>query len=279
MGAMKAGRPSITASFVAYARATAAASPMTTPALVDPLARALVPFPFSLFVPSGPIGQGAARVASLGLVDHIALRTCAIDEAIGGDFRQLVILGAGLDGRAYRLQSLATTRVFEVDHPATHTEKTARAQSLSARSQSIAHVAVDFGKDDLAGALAAFGHDESAPTAWILEGVTMYLPASISRLLFTKVAAASAPGSVLALTYLEPLPHRALHVAANGMFTLLGEPLANTFLREEIAEVLSEVEMPVRADTGPRDWAMRFGASSALASLFGRERLAVAAKT
>ncbi len=280
---MKPGRPSITASFVAYARATAAVSPMTTPPLRDPLAGALVPFPFSLFVPRGPIGQRAARVASLGLVDHIALRTCAIDDAIGAGStasgpRQLVILGAGLDGRAYRMESLAGARVFEVDHPATHAAKTARAQSLSAHSKSIAHVAVDFGADDLSVALAGHGHDAALPTAWILEGVTMYLPGPITRLLFAKVATASASGSVFAVTYLEPLPHPMLHKAANGMFTLLGEPLGNSFRSDEIAEALAGVNMTIRSDTGPYDWARRFGASAALATLFGNERLAVAVK-
>jgi hypothetical protein len=60
------------------------------------------------------------------MADMIALRTAAIDqsvrEAIAGGATQLVILGAGYDGRAWRLPELAGVKVFEVDHPATQGE-------------------------------------------------------------------------------------------------------------------------------------------------------------
>src|SRR4029078_7880814 len=65
--------------------------------------------------------------------DMIALRTAAIDDAvrdaIASGAKQLVIVGAGYDGRAWRMPELTGVKVFEVDHPATQREKRARAHA------------------------------------------------------------------------------------------------------------------------------------------------------
>ncbi len=134
---MREGWPSVTASFVAFARAAASAAPMTSSPLADPVARRLFPWP------GGRLGQVVARATSAGLVDHIALRTAAIDELLGAGPRplpQLVLLGAGLDARAHRLGSLAETRVFEVDHPASQRLKRRLTRGLPVRAHSVEYV-------------------------------------------------------------------------------------------------------------------------------------------
>ncbi|MFO0661821.1 MAG: class I SAM-dependent methyltransferase [Polyangiaceae bacterium] len=87
----------------------------------DHHARALLPIPFSPLIPKpdrkrSRAAQHAIRVLSAGLVDHIALRTAAIDaavdESVSRGVRQLVILGAGLDLRAYRLESPSAPFVY-----------------------------------------------------------------------------------------------------------------------------------------------------------------------
>src|SRR4051812_18119981 len=99
-------------------------------------------------------------------------RTVAIDDAVrAGPRGQVVILGAGLDGRAWRLDELAGAELFEVDHPDSQADKQNRAAALG---EPVAHrhlVPIDFRSDDLGGALAAAGHDSTAPTTWIWEGV------------------------------------------------------------------------------------------------------------
>src|SRR4051812_28904965 len=63
----------------------------------------------------------AMKRGSFGLVPHVSLRTLAIDRVVRADVergvRQVVVLGAGLDARPYRMPELAQSVVFEVDHP------------------------------------------------------------------------------------------------------------------------------------------------------------------
>ena len=130
---MREGRPSTTAAAVALARGVATIAPPAPGLAQDPMAEVLLTgLPAALLralqrAPPLP-GLGATLSAvSLGLVDHIALRTQAIDLALlaglAAGARQLVILGAGLDARAYRIDALDDVVAFEVDHPATQAYK------------------------------------------------------------------------------------------------------------------------------------------------------------
>ncbi|MCZ7677432.1 MAG: class I SAM-dependent methyltransferase [Sandaracinaceae bacterium] len=140
---MREDRPSTTASVVAFARAVATLRGSRAPAC-DPLAKSLVhPALGALLRALDPLGSRpldlGLRLASAGLVDHIALRTAAIDRALtellAGGPRQLVILGAGLDARAYRLPGVEEAVVFEVDHPATQRFKRERARTATPRAR------------------------------------------------------------------------------------------------------------------------------------------------
>lgn len=266
---MREGWPSITASCVAFARAAASAAPMTTSSLEDPVAKRLFPWP------RGPVGQSIARAFSLGLVDHIALRTAAIDEALSSGFGQLVLLGAGLDARAYRLRAIANGRVFEVDHPTSQRLKLRFARGLAPRARSIDHLAADFLHDDVEALLANARHDASAPTAWIIEGVAVYLPATVTSRLLDVVRARSAPGSVLALTYIRASRTAIARRVGGVLLGALGEPLGEAFTPDEIAERLRAAGLEVESDTNDVDWCARFGASSRLARLFRDERLVI----
>lgn len=94
-------------------------------------------------------------------------RTVAIDDAIRASAApQVVILGAGLDGRAWRMSELSDATVFEVDHPDSQREKRARAAQLAPIAREIRFVPVDFARDDLEAALAAGGHDPMQRLSW-----------------------------------------------------------------------------------------------------------------
>jgi methyltransferase (TIGR00027 family) len=270
---MREGRPSITASCVAFARAAASAAPMTTAVLDDPVARRLFPWP------NGLVWQSIARALSFGLVDHIALRTAAIDEAISGGYAQLVLLGAGLDARAYRLRSVANGRVFEVDHPASQRLKLEYARGLEPSARAIEYVAADFLHDDIDTLLAKAGHDAKVATAWIIEGVAMYLPVAVTTRLLDVVSARSAPGSILALTYIHA-SRRAIARRVGGVFLgALGEPFREAFSRADITERIRAAGLDVESDTNDVDWSKRFGASSRLARFFHDERLVLARRS
>jgi methyltransferase (TIGR00027 family) len=266
---MREGKPSFTAAAVAAARGVAR---------VDPLAQALVDGPLSVVLRAGRLGRvpaAAVNLASFGLVDHIEMRTLAIDaalrEAVEAGVRQLVVLGAGLDARAWRMPELAETRVFEVDHPSTQAYKRARVGARSPAAKDVRFVAVDFAKDSLEAALANAGHDVAAPTFWLWEGVTPYLPREAVRATLAAVAARSAKGSRIAVTYGTPrgstLGATAVRAARFAFRAIIGEALVGLLSAEDMRDELADVGFRLLEDCSAADWGARFGG--------GRRRLLV----
>jgi methyltransferase (TIGR00027 family) len=273
---MREGKPSFTAAAVAAARGIAR---------VDPLAMALVGGPLSFVMRVGRVGKAPAAVvnlATLGLVDHIEMRTLAIDaavrEATEAGVRQLVVLGAGLDARAWRMPELAGTHVFEVDHPSTQAYKRARVGERSPSAKDVTFVAVDFAKDSLLDAMAGAGHDATAPTFWLWEGVTPYLPLEAIRATLAAIASRSASGSRIAVTYATPegSPLGATAVrAARFAFRVIGEALVGLLSPEAMQAELADVGFRLLEDLSAEDWGARFGAGKRR-FLFVDEHLAVA---
>ncbi|HEX7323630.1 MAG TPA: class I SAM-dependent methyltransferase [Mycobacterium sp.] len=128
--------------------------------------------------------------------DKAASDKAASDKAAG--IRQVVILASGLDSRAYRLDWPAGTVVYEIDQPEVLSYKSA---TLAARgvepSCDRRAVAIDL-RQDWPAALCAAGFDPAAPTAWLAEGLLMYLPAEAQDRLFEQITELSAPGSRVA---------------------------------------------------------------------------------
>jgi methyltransferase (TIGR00027 family) len=162
---------------------------------------------------------------------YMQLRTRVIDDdvaafvASGG--RQLVLLGAGFDTRAWRLGALANVGVFEVDHPATQAKKRALMRKDTPKG-SVAFVPWDFERDPLDRLYARLGldgHDARAPTMTILEGVLPYLTEETTASTFAGIARYSAPGSPLAFTYTEKaLVEAKASSNQRKLLRLLGEP-------------------------------------------------------
>jgi methyltransferase (TIGR00027 family) len=134
--------------------------------------------------------------------NYQAVRTHFFDayfaEAVDAGIRQVVILASGLDSRAYRLDWPAGTTVYEIDQPKVlaYKEATLAAHDVTPAAQRRA-VAIDL-RQDWPAALTAAGFDPAAPTAWLAEGLLMYLPADGQDRLFEQITALSAPGSRIA---------------------------------------------------------------------------------
>jgi methyltransferase (TIGR00027 family) len=112
--------------------------------------------------------------------------------------RQLVLLGAGMDARAYRLAGLEELHVFEVDQPTTFNvkEPLLADERLSVASRSV--VATDFTDRGRWGReLEAAGLDAAAPTVWLLEGLLMYLSLDDTHELMREVGRLSGPSSAV----------------------------------------------------------------------------------
>jgi methyltransferase (TIGR00027 family) len=142
------------------------------------------------------------RVHRLG-VDYQAVRTHFFDEyfgsAVSAGIRQVVILAAGLDSRAYRLRWPADTAVYEIDQPEVLEYKSGILQSHDAAPTARrCAVPVDL-RDDWPEALTAAGFEPGRPTAWLAEGLLPYLPGDAQDRLFEMVTALSARGSQIAV--------------------------------------------------------------------------------
>ena len=279
---MRPGRPSQTAALVAYMRALANIGATSAAGFSDPTASVLLPplwskafgFAERKFAKARPDQR---RQFTRG-VDALALRTLAIDqsvsEALARGVRQVVILGAGLDGRAYRLAGIERADVFEVDHPATQSYKRRRASALKARARSITHVSVNFERDSLDTALAASGHRGDEPTFWVWEGVVTYLTDEAVRETLKAVVARSANGSGIVISYSE---HNQRSFVRRLIFGAMGEPQIGARQPEAMARLVTEAGIVIEQDSGISEWAERFQAEPPfrrlhLRALVGRVR-------
>jgi methyltransferase (TIGR00027 family) len=208
------------------------------------------------------------------VIDMLTLRTLAIDEflvaALSGaqseGIDQLVILGAGLDARAFRLAELGSVDVLEVDHPATQGYKRTRCSGLTPRARSLRFVAVDFEEDCLKEKLISGGFDAARRTMWIWEGVIMYLSDAALRATLDSIAALSLPESLLLAQYREPFStDDAIQQRMLDSLRRCGEPPIGLRTRETMRVELERAGLRVICDEGTDDWAMRFGGSPPLA--------------
>jgi len=239
------------------------------PAIVrDPFAAELLPAGYASIVRAAEraprvtraVLRGAAR-ATGNLSRHMALRTRAIDdvvvaEALAGT-KQLVLLGAGFDARAWRLDALSDVTVFEVDHPATQAKKREGIGAERPLARDVKWAAIDFASEKIADVLAAAGHDASARTTFVWEGVTMYLAREAIEATLADLSVRSAPASCIVATYhdaafrLETLPLAVIVRAA-------GEPFKTRMTPEEIRGRLGAHGFIVERDEGSDDWSRRY---------------------
>jgi methyltransferase (TIGR00027 family) len=199
-----------TAVMVAAARAKETARPQ--PLIRDPYAKLLVAGAgagvWASMLDDEFIAKVAAEDAEAAAVfEHMsnyqAVRTHFFDEyfatATAAGVRQVVILASGLDSRAYRLDWPAGTAVYELDQPLVLEYKSSRlAEHDVEPTAQLHHVAIDL-RQDWPKALREAGFDASAPTAWLAEGLLMYLPGEAQDSLFEQVTALSAVGSRIAI--------------------------------------------------------------------------------
>jgi methyltransferase (TIGR00027 family) len=142
-----------------------------------------------------------------GVANWIVARTKYIDDLvkaeIGEGIRQLVILGAGYDTRAYRLHELGEqVRVLEIDHLTTLKFKVAKVRiALKSFPKNLVYVPIDFTVDSLEAKLVPKIYDRNLRTLFIWEGVTMYLTAEAVDQTLAFIANNSGKGSAVVFDY------------------------------------------------------------------------------
>lgn len=251
---------------VAYWRVLATAGVTTIPGFSDPAAGKLLSgwfWDWALRQVDGILTNPKRRAGLLSAVDGITLRVAFIDAVLSEvNHPQVVILGAGLDTRAWRLPTLGAARVFEVDHPATQGYKRTRIPLLGPPKGALTFVPVDFTKDDLVAALAAGGHDPTQPTAWVWEGVTMYLDDAALRSTLAAVRRMSAPGSALLAHYHEPEINVGPRWLRRVIFGWLGEQQVGMRSRATMRAEVESAGFDVREDADIAAQAARSGGTA-----------------
>jgi len=197
---------------------------------------------------------------------YMQLRTRVIDDDVsafakaGG--RQLVLLGAGFDCRAWRLAALSDATVFEVDHPATQAKKREIMGAEPAKGR-VVFVPWDFEHEPLSALpdrLKREGHDRAAPTMTILEGVVMYLTAAALDATFDCIARYSPAGSPLAVTYMESelmRPSAARWMSRRAVVRFVGEPFRSGFEPAGFPDWLSARGFCLERDEGAAEAGVR----------------------
>lgn len=141
-----------------------------------------------------------------GLTNSVVARARFFDDivkqSVAEGIEQLVILGAGYDTRAYRIEGMDKIRVFEVDQPDTVAVKMDKVSEIfGSLPDHVTYVPIDFNIERLDNRLRECGYDSSKKTLFTLEGLTMYLdPGAVDKLL-AFIAHSSGKGSAVAFDY------------------------------------------------------------------------------
>jgi methyltransferase (TIGR00027 family) len=204
---MKFNRASMTAQGIALIRALESNKPEDERVAYDPLAVKFIPgwlWAMGRFFDS----TGYSERRGPGVVGFIAARERTIDEvlrsALLNGANQGVILGAGYDSRAYRMEEMKTARVFEVDLPATQDMKVARLREILPKiPTNVTFVPVDFNTQTLEDRLLSSGYDPSARTVFVWQGVVYYLQPEAVDATLGFITRFSAPGSTLIFDYAD----------------------------------------------------------------------------
>jgi methyltransferase (TIGR00027 family) len=275
---MNSGAPSRTAEYMALFRALESAGPPDRRLFEDRAAQ-------SFLKPSLRALALAARVpplrsAIVAFIDRRwpgprpsgVVRTRVIDDFVTGAVRdgctQLVLLGAGYDTRATRLPAVASSTVFEVDHPVTQARKREAVGALAdrARSERIRYVPVDFERDPLPPALTAAAFDPDRRTCIVWEGVFSYLTPEAIDLTLAALVQLCAPGSQILLTYVDQRSLDGQGARPQAWFSAVrdvGEPFRTGLDPTEAPAFFAARDLALREDESTAEAARRLGAANA----------------
>ena len=236
-------RPTSAARGVALVRAVEMLRPARERIASDPHARAFVN-PLNVY--------GLRLLQMIGLLRLIGVepmltfaivRERYVEDLIAAEMRagvaQIVILGAGFDTRAYRIEAPGGLPVFEVDHPVTQEQKRT-ALDRAAIPAHVSFVTVDFETDDLGERLLAAGYREDLRTLFVWQGVSVYLTEAAIDGTLAFIAQHSAKGSAVVFDYFEARALRAGEAKVIRLFTtIMGEQVRFAIDQREIDAFLT----------------------------------------
>ena len=194
-----------------------------------------------------------------GFHEHLIARTKFIDElivksAING-IQQYVILGAGYDSRAHRLELPSSLKIFEVDQPEVSDNKLAKLPKELPNSENVTYVNIDFSYQSLTEQLIGAGFNQEKSTIFTLEGVSQYITKeAVSSTIKELASLTRDTNSIFFMSYVDELldtnpeacfgegyPNPAKKASLiKGLSANVGEPWISFYSYAEIEDLLSQ---------------------------------------
>ena len=194
-----------------------------------------------------------------GFHEHLIARTKFIDElieksAING-IEQYVILGAGYDSRAHRLELPSSLKIFEVDQPEVSDNKLAKLPKELPNSENVTYVNIDFSYQSLTDQLISAGFDQEKSTIFTLEGVSQYITKeAVSSTIKELASLTRDTNSIFFMSYVDELldknpeacfgegyPNPAKKASLiKSLSAKVGEPWISFYSCAEIEDLLSQ---------------------------------------
>lgn len=227
---MREGAPSVTAQRVAAHRLSfeRLEAPYGDPSADERLAR--------------DVAGSAVAEPDEPMARYLKGRTTFIDRvvvnALERDVAQVVSIGAGYDGRAWRYAKPGV-RWFEVDHPDTQRDKQARLERLGIGSDQVTFVAFDLRRAGLGEALVDCGYMPDVTGLFLCEGVAVYLEPEHLRATLAELRSLATVGVRMALTAMVRSDSEQ-HGRFAAAVADLGEPVANDLDAQAVAGLLAE---------------------------------------
>ncbi len=201
-----------------------------------------------------------AKKFAIGFHEHIISRTRFIDDLIeksateGVD--QYVILGAGYDSRAHRLDLPSSLRIFEVDQPEVQDRKRSKLPKELPNSENVIYVPIDFAHQSLTERLLNSGFDKTKSTVFTLEGVTQYITKEAFNSTMKEIATLSQnANSIFILSFVNELlnnnpeecfgkgylnPEKKANLIKDLSAKAAGEPWISFYNTEEIEDLFAQ---------------------------------------
>lgn len=212
-----------------------------------------------------------------GFHEHLISRTRFIDDLVkknsASGVEQYVILGAGYDSRAHRLELPSSLRIFEVDQPEVQARKRSKLPEELFNSENMTYVAVDFTHQSLTGQLMNAGFDQNKSTVFTLEGVSQYITKEALSSTIKEVAALTQrASSTFFISYVSelfdknpeacfgkgyPNAEKRAKLIMYGS-AKVGEPWISFYGAEEIENVLSQNGYSVKENVTLKDLNSRY---------------------
>lgn len=192
-----------------------------------------------------------------GFHEHLISRTKFIDElieksAVNG-IEQYIILGAGYDSRAHRLELPSSLKIFEVDQPEVSDNKLAKLPKELPNSENVTYVNIDFSYQSLTAQLIDAGFDQKQSTIFTLEGVSQYITKeAVSSTIKELASLTKDANSIFFMSYVDELldknpeacfgkgytsPEKKANLI-KSLSAKVGEPWISFYSREEIESLL-----------------------------------------